>query len=493
MTVVDIRATDPARIDGLAGALAEIGPALERFATDRPEGLVRPYLAEVPPLPQHGAGLDAVLDELAEVVIPHGNRVGAPGFCGWVKSQPTTVGAAAVVAAAVAGAQDLPTPSTASRTSPCAGSRSSRAAARVAGRARVGGSTANLVGLGAARQAAYEAIGVDASGAGLAGAPPGRVYGSDETHHVVHRACGVLGLGRRGVVALPARRDGTLDPDDLDRVLTADRRAGLVPVAVVASAGTVNQGAIDPFAALADVAEAHETWLHVDGAYGLFGVLDPRISDRYAGLERASSAAVDPHKWLAVPVGVGRGVRARPASSSRGHSPRVHADYLEGSFGSAAEAPESQFDAIGAALGGPGRGADLTVAGRGRVGHAARAGRRRCAGDACAVTSAWPERWPIGSAPRTPSSSCCASRTCRSSATATSCPTGRTGTTGRRWTSATPGSSRCSGRRPQRCRPAPSSMAGTRSSALLHQPPHHHRRGRGARRQHRPDRPLVGF
>ena len=343
---------DAAETGRLAEALQRITPALERFnrfdtpdraALDRAD-----YLARLDvPLPERGAGLDAVLDELAEVVIPYGNRVGAPGFCGWVKSQPTTVGAAAVVAAAVAGPlrtclhafnglEDI----------------SVRWLAELLGLPEEwqgvlvsGGSTANLVGLGAARQAAYEAIGIDASGAGLAGAPPGRVYGSDEVHHVVHRACGVLGLGRRGVVALPARRDGTLDPDDVDRALTADRRAGLVPVAVVASAGTVNQGAIDPFAALADVAEAHDTWLHVDGAYGLFGVLDPRISDRYAGLERASSAAVDPHKWLAVPVGVGvayvrdRRLLARTFTMEP-------TEYIDGAFVSPVGA-RSPFDALG--------------------------------------------------------------------------------------------------------------------------------------------------
>jgi aromatic-L-amino-acid decarboxylase len=80
---------------------------------------------------------------------------------------------------------------------------------------------------------------------------------------------------------------------------------GAVPALLVGSAGTVNTGAIDPLAALAGVAEAEALWFHVDGAYGAFGVLDPAIAARYGGMQRADSLALDPHKWLGVPVDAG--------------------------------------------------------------------------------------------------------------------------------------------------------------------------------------------
>ena len=78
-----------------------------------------------------------------------------------------------------------------------------------------------------------------------------------------------------------------------------------MPALLVGSAGTVNAGVIDPLDALADVAAAEALWFHVDGAYGAFGVLDPAIAARYRGMERADSLALDPHKWLGVPVDSG--------------------------------------------------------------------------------------------------------------------------------------------------------------------------------------------
>ena len=124
-------------------------------------------------------------------------------------------------------------------------------------------------------------------------------------HHVVHRACGVLGLGRRALRLLPVDASRRPDPGELARLLDEDLRAGRTPVAVVASAGDVNTGVVDPIDALREVAHARGVWLHVDGAYGGFGVLDPRVAPLYGDLGRVDSFAVDPHKWMAVPVGCG--------------------------------------------------------------------------------------------------------------------------------------------------------------------------------------------
>ena len=96
-----------------------------------------------------------------------------------------------------------------------------------------------------------------------------------------------------------------MDVEALRDAVRADRAAGRRPFCVAASAGTVNTGAIDPLDAVADLCQAEGLWLHVDGAYGAVGAADPALAPRYAGLERADSLALDPHKWLSVPVECG--------------------------------------------------------------------------------------------------------------------------------------------------------------------------------------------
>ena len=116
-------------------------------------------------------------------------------------------------------------------------------------------------------------------------------------------------------------------------------------MAMVGTSGTVNTGEIDPINELADVAEQVGAWLHVDGAYGMFGILDDRVADRYTGVLRADSVALDPHKWLAAPLGTGvaivrdRGVMGRAFTLEP-------ASYLEGSASQDGKI-ESPFDDFG--------------------------------------------------------------------------------------------------------------------------------------------------
>lgn len=302
-------AAETGRIEAAVGALL---PALERFnrfegadpaAPERPTWA--PHLDR--PLPQEGRGLDAVVADLADVVVPHGLRNGAPGFSGWVTTAPTTAGLVAAVAATSAGSQrywlqafNLLEEVALRWVADLLGLGDHR------GVFTGGGSSANLVALGAARQRAYERLGVDPSADGLPAMPRPLLYASEEVHHVVMRAAGVLGFGRRAVVPIATDRAGRIDVAALAARLGADRAdAEVVPVAVVASAGTVNTGAVDPLGALADVAAQHDVWLHVDGAYGGFGCLDPEVALLFEGWERADSVAVDPHKWMAAPLGCG--------------------------------------------------------------------------------------------------------------------------------------------------------------------------------------------
>jgi aromatic-L-amino-acid/L-tryptophan decarboxylase len=164
-----------------------------------------------------------------------------------------------------------------------------------------GGSDANRHCLEVARYWGARDGGWDVRAEGLHGRPRLTMYMSDEGHSCLEKAAFTLGLGAPRKVAVDA--DFRMDLADLRAAVAADRRAGRRPFLVAANAGSVKTGAIDPLAGLADFCQKEDLWLHVDGAYGGFGVLDPRLAHWYAGLERADSVALDPHKWLAVAIG----------------------------------------------------------------------------------------------------------------------------------------------------------------------------------------------
>lgn len=165
-----------------------------------------------------------------------------------------------------------------------------------------GATMANLIGLTAARQWAGERLGFDAATDGLAGRPPIPILSSTEIHASAVKALSTLGFGRNGVRKLPAA-DGAVDLDALDAAL----RHTDGPVIVVANAGEVNTGAFDPLEAIAERCARHPagTWLHVDGAFGLFAALAPTHAHLVRGIERANSVAADGHKWLNVPYDCG--------------------------------------------------------------------------------------------------------------------------------------------------------------------------------------------
>jgi glutamate/tyrosine decarboxylase-like PLP-dependent enzyme len=158
-----------------------------------------------------------------------------------------------------------------------------------------GGSLANLMGLAMAREAKLPANDT--------GAQPGVVYASEEIHMSIPKAMALLGLGRQNLRLVPVDSNFRIDVRELARAIEEDRRAGGRAVAIVASAGTVNTGAIDPLEALADIAREHNLWLHVDGAYGALAAI--AAPQQFAGLARADSISLDPHKWLYQPLDCG--------------------------------------------------------------------------------------------------------------------------------------------------------------------------------------------
>lgn len=125
-----------------------------------------------------------------------------------------------------------------------------------------------------------------------------RIYVSDQAHFSLRRGLAILGMPDDTLVALPSDEHFRLTAGPVARAIAADRSAGLLPLAIVATAGTTNTGAVDELGALADLAEQEGLWLHVDAAYGGGARLSERLRDRVAGLERADSLTIDPQKWF---------------------------------------------------------------------------------------------------------------------------------------------------------------------------------------------------
>lgn len=348
------RSPDPASTGGLSEAVGGLLEALEtftRFEGQDPAGrrsYWQPRLDE--PLPIDGAGPEVVLETLRSVVIPNGLRVGAPGFCGWVVGMPSTVPAAAQFAGTIS-APDRGWVTAANFIEELALGWLREllgVPGTYEGLFTSGGSMANLIGLGVARQHAYERGGFDASCEGLCALPKPRVYVGENAHHSVHRALGVLGLGRQSVRVVASSADGRLDPLRLSEALRGDEADGLVPVAIVAAAGDVNTGAVDPIDAIAEVAADHGVWFHVDGAYGAFGVLDERVRPLFAGFRGVDSLSVDPHKWMATPIDCGAVFVRDPELLSRTYTMGT-VDYLDAQETSADDLA-SPFDEDGRAF-----------------------------------------------------------------------------------------------------------------------------------------------
>ncbi len=155
-----------------------------------------------------------------------------------------------------------------------------------------GGSLANLMGLAMAREAVAPA--------NDRGAAPGVVYASSEVHMSIGKAVALLGLGRDNLRLLPAGDDCRLSADTLREAVAADRSAGLKPLAVVACAGTIVTGAVDPLADLVAAAKDEGLWVHVDGAYGLpAAMVEP---EKFLGIADVDSVSIDAHKWLYQPL-----------------------------------------------------------------------------------------------------------------------------------------------------------------------------------------------
>ena len=165
-----------------------------------------------------------------------------------------------------------------------------------------GGAMANFVGLKCARD---QRLGIEVRERGVAAAGPVAIYASEEAHVVIRRAADMLGLGADAVRPIAVDDEQRMRVDALREALARDVAAGVLPLAVSATAGTTTTGSVDPLPELAALAREHGAWFHVDAAYGGAVVLSDTLRPLLAGTEHADSIAVDPHKWMYTPQSAG--------------------------------------------------------------------------------------------------------------------------------------------------------------------------------------------
>jgi glutamate/tyrosine decarboxylase-like PLP-dependent enzyme len=258
-------------------------------------------------LPLEGEPLDQLLDD-CRAILDGSRHNGHPRFFGYVASPSTPPGAFADLIASTLNANV-----TSWRSGPAA-TEIERTVVRwlaaligygddAAGILMSGGSMANLTALMIAHRAKANR---DVAGAGLwNSSPPMTIYASEQIHMSIPKAADILGLGRQQVRLVECDDRFRMDVHSLRGLIASDLAGGLKPFCVVASAGTVNTGAVDPLDEIAEVAKEFGLWFHIDGAYGALAASDETKRPLFRGLERADSMSLDPHKWLYVPLDCG--------------------------------------------------------------------------------------------------------------------------------------------------------------------------------------------
>jgi glutamate/tyrosine decarboxylase-like PLP-dependent enzyme len=258
------------------------------------------------PLPRGERDLAEVLDAFKRDIVPYVTGNTHPLFMGWVHGAGTPVGMLAEMLSAGLNAN-------------CGGrdhigleverqiARWSAEAfgwpAEASGVFVTGTSMANLLGLLVARN---HALGHGVRASGLRAAPAQlTAYASQEAHGCIAQSTELAGIGSANLRLIPVDQRGAVRLDLLEAAVRRDRELGHRPFLIVGSAGTVNTGAIDDLAGLADIAAAARIWFHVDGAFGALAALSDALRPMLAGIERADSLAFDFHKWAHVPYDAG--------------------------------------------------------------------------------------------------------------------------------------------------------------------------------------------
>jgi glutamate/tyrosine decarboxylase-like PLP-dependent enzyme len=301
---------DPAEIRRVAHRVADMLADYLEALPDRPVFAPVPvdaaarFAAEA--VPTIGSEPNAILDDFARSIGPYPFGNGHPRFWAWVNSPPSVMG---IFADALAAAMN-PSVAGGNHAAVHVERQVIRWFAEMLGLPATamgllvsGGSMANLTALAAARHAK---AGFDVRARGLqSGDQRLVVYNSEEAHGCIRKAAEMMGIGSESVRVVPVNERAEMRVDVLAETIDRDLQAGYRPIAVAASAGTVNTGAIDDLEAIARVCRERDVWLHVDGAYGAAAILSTEYRDRLASIALADSVALDPHKWLYVPVEAG--------------------------------------------------------------------------------------------------------------------------------------------------------------------------------------------
>ncbi len=300
------------KTDSLREVFERTGAWIERYF-DHPEAyrvMPRVHPGEVVAAlpaepPEAGEPFAAIFDDFERIVVPATTHWNHPRFFAYFA---TSAAPAAIAAEALAATLDVK--AMLWRTSPAA-TELEEVTMRWLGRllglphewTGIIYDTASIAGF-TALAAARETLPLSIREEGMTGRslPPLRVYITQETHSHVEKAAIALGIGRCNVVRVPCDDTFRMRPDALREAIEADRRAGMMPMAIVATVGTTSTTSIDPIREIAAIAREHGVWLHVDAAYAGIAAMIPEFEHLFDGVNLADSLVVNPHKWMFVPM-----------------------------------------------------------------------------------------------------------------------------------------------------------------------------------------------
>lgn len=253
------------------------------------------------PLPEDGVAVQSLVEEFNRVIVPNSLHIAHPRFLAYVTASPAGIAPFAEAYTAM-----IDQNCAIWQGGPAANAVERRVIGWLAGLFGLakdtpgilvsGGSMANLVALTAARDASIPGHAPEDGIQSISTLMT--MYVSEEVHTSVYKAANMLGIGEKFVRTVPVDDQFRMRVDSLAEFVRADRANGMHPGIVIASPGTVQTGAFDPFDAIADLCEQEGLWLHADGAYGALGILAERLQPELAAVNRADSLTMDPHKLL---------------------------------------------------------------------------------------------------------------------------------------------------------------------------------------------------